>query len=103
LKWNSRTDPAIRQDAEGRLSLKDLHKTAGNGDRHKPGNWLSFDQTSTLAAELNLIAEFPAIKKSPLHYGGTIVAWHLVYAYAEWIRPNSHCQVSNARDGMRRL
>ncbi|KOR27851.1 KilA, N- domain-containing protein, partial [Achromatium sp. WMS1] len=32
---------AIRQDAQGRFCLNDLHKASGGAKRHQPSNWLS--------------------------------------------------------------
>lgn len=90
-------DVSIRQDAEGRYCLNDLHRAAGDEARHKPGNWLMLDQTKALTAEIE-IAGNPAIQsKQGL---GTFVAKELVYAYAMWISPAFHLKVIRAYDAL---
>lgn len=86
---------SIRQDADGRYCLNDLHRAAGEEARHKPGNWLMLEQTKALAAEIE-IAGIPAIQsKQGL---GTFVVKELVYAYAMWISPTFNLQVIRAYD-----
>ena len=34
------SDISVRQDAEGRYCLNDLHKSAGGEKRHRPNYWL---------------------------------------------------------------
>lgn len=43
---------AIRQDAEGRYCLNDLHKAAGGENRHRPSMWLENQQTQELVEEI---------------------------------------------------
>lgn len=74
----------IRQDAEGRYCLNDLHKASGGEAKHKPGNWLMLKQTAELIEELSK-AGIPAIQsKQQL---GTFASKDLVYDYAMWISP----------------
>lgn len=90
-------DVAIRQDDQGRYSLNDLHRAAGEEARHKPGNWTALDQTKELVAEIE-IAGNPAIQsKQGL---GTFVCKELVYAYAMWISAAFHLKVIRAYDQM---
>ncbi|MGZ9568246.1 phage antirepressor KilAC domain-containing protein [Alcaligenes nematophilus] len=90
-------DVSIRQDDQGRYSLNDLHRAAGEEARHKPGNWTALDQTKELVAEIE-IAGNPAIQsKQGL---GTFVCKELVYAYAMWISPAFHLKVIRAYDQM---
>lgn len=42
----------IRQDAEGRFSLNDLHKASGGLKRHSPNYWLENQQTQELIEEI---------------------------------------------------
>ncbi len=87
----------VRRDAEGRYSLNDLHRAAGEEARHKPGNWTALDQTKDLIAEIE-IAGIPAIQaKQGL---GTFACKELVYAYAMWISPAFHLKVIRAYDQM---
>ncbi|WP_318013120.1 KilA-N domain-containing protein [Pectobacterium versatile] len=90
-------DVVVRQDAEGRYSLNDLHRAAGGEARHKPGNWLMLDQTKALIAEIE-IAGIPAIhSKQGI---GTFACRELVYAYAMWISPAFHLKVIRTFDSV---
>jgi anti-repressor protein len=77
-------DTAIRQDAEGRYCLNDLHRAAGGEKRHQPSDWLRLDQTKELVAEVDIPGNPGIWSKQGL---GTFVAKELVYAYAMWISP----------------
>jgi hypothetical protein len=105
---------AIRQDAEGRYSLNDLHKASGGEKRHQPSDWLRLQQTQDLIAEIengtpgipgaqNDKAGIPALQtikgtRSP----GTYVVKELVYAYAMWISPSFHLKVIRAYDAQQK-
>jgi hypothetical protein len=99
-------DTPIRQDAEGRFSLNDLHKASGEASRDQPSKWLILDQTTALIAAIdadtgNLVSE--QIQPVKVHKGGnsrqgTFVVKELVYAYAMWISPAFHLQVIRAYD-----
>lgn len=87
----------IRQDAEGRYCLNDLHKAAGGENRHRPSLWLANKQTIVLAEELEK-AGIPAIQsKQQL---GTFAHKDLVYDYAMWISPAFKVKVIRAYDAM---
>lgn len=87
----------IRQDAEGRFSLNDLHRAAGEEARHKPGNWTALDQTQALVAEIEK-AGIPAIQSK--QGVGTFVVKELVYAYAMWINAAFHLKVIRTFDSV---
>lgn len=72
----------IRQDAQGRYCLNDLHKAAGEESKHRPAYWQELQQTKDLAAELEKDG-IPAIEAR--QRVGTFVCKELVYAYAMWI------------------
>lgn len=87
----------IRQDADGRYCLNDLHKAAGGENRHRPSLWLANKQTIELIKEIEK-AGIPAIQsKQQL---GSFVAWELVYAYAMWISAAFHLKVIRAYHAM---
>ena len=113
-------DVPVRQDAEGRYCLNDLHKAAGGEQRHRPKYWLENQQTVELIAELEK-GGIPPFRgtTSPLQFieglfktagnpvvsmegrnGGTFVVKELVYAYAMWISPAFHIKVIRAYDAM---
>lgn len=93
-------DTAVRQDAEGRFSLNDLHRAAGGEKRHQPSDWLRLQQTQELVAELAAQA-IPGIPGIESKQGlGTFAAKELVYAYAMWISAAFHLKVIRAYDAM---
>lgn len=98
---------SIHQDVIGRYSLNDLHKAAGNEERHSPNKWLRLDQTSELIEEIlndqicpikNASAKPVDTKKG--RYGGTYVCKELVYAYAMWVSAKFHLAVIRAYDDL---
>jgi hypothetical protein len=95
----------IRQDAEGRYCLNDLHNASGGAARHKPSEWMRNKQAKALLAELESEAGIPASpvsskKDGPYELRGTFIAKELVYAYAMWINPAFHLKVIRAYDAM---
>lgn len=89
----------IKQDAEGRYCLNDLHKAAGGEPKHKPAEWLRYSTAKDLIDELK--AGNPTL--CPLatamgRFGGTFVVKELVYAYAMWISPRFHLEVIRSYD-----
>lgn len=87
----------IRQDAEGRFCLNDLHRAAGGEVKHRPAIWVQNQQTIDLAAACE-IDGFPSIEsKQGL---GTFVVKELVYAYAMWISPSFHITVIRTFDSV---
>ena len=99
-------DTAIRQ-SQSLYNLNDLHKAAGNEQRHKPANWLALQQVSELIAEL-CDAGNPASKENQqviqvIKGGknqGTFVCKELVYAYATWISPAFFLKVIRTFDAV---
>lgn len=51
----------IRQDAEGRYSLADLHQASGSNPNHRPSNWLRSQRTKNLIAALESKAQIRAL------------------------------------------
>lgn len=94
-------DISIRQDAEGRFCLNDLHKAAGGENRHKPNLWMALLQTVELArfleSEEAIAGKAAIFTKQGL---GTFVIKELVYAYAMWISAEFHVHVIRAYDAM---
>lgn len=88
---------SIRQDGQGRYSLNDLHRAAGEEVRHRPGIWLQNDQTKALVSEIEKDGIPSIFAKQGL---GTFVGKELVYAYAMWISPAFHLKVIRAYDQM---
>jgi len=97
---------AIRQDAQGRFCLNDLHKASGGAKRHAPNEWLRNKQTIELIKELSKpeISGLEQIQPvSVIHEGnnqGTYVAKELVYAYAMWISAWFHILVIRTFDAV---
>lgn len=99
---------SIRQDAEGRYCLNDLHKAAGELSKDQPSKWLILETTKDLILEIeaatgNLVAEEnQAVRKYLGGNGqqGTFAVKELVYAYAMWISPKFHLRVIRAYDAM---
>lgn len=93
-------ETTIRQDAEGRYSLNDLHKAAGGKQRHQPRYFLANSQAKELIAEL--ASEGDSGNPLSVHRGGqrqgTFVCKELVYAYAMWISPAFMLKVIRAYD-----
>lgn len=87
----------IRQDAEGRFSLNDLHRAAGGEKRHTPSYWLSNQQTNELIEEIGNTGNPVSVIRGGSN-PGTFVCKELVYAYAMWISPKFHLQVIRAYD-----
>lgn len=97
---------SIRQDADGRYCLNDLHRAAGGVKKHQPSDWLRIDQTKELVFEIQTPGN-PGIETTgqpvvsvPGRSGGTYVCKELVYAYATWISPSFHLRVIRAYDAM---
>lgn len=78
------SNTSIRQDAEDRFCLNDLHKASGGQAKHKPSEWLRNKQTVALIEEIEKAGISAIQSKQQL---GTYVVKELVYAYAMWISP----------------
>jgi len=84
-------DLTIRQN-NGLFSLNDLHAASGGEDRHRPGYFLTGEQTKALIAQLDT-AGFPAVKTKEGKHGGSYACRELVIAYASWISAAFHLKV----------
>lgn len=89
-------DITINTDEEGRYSLNDLHKAAGNEERHAPALWER--QAGELIAELEKDTKSYVLSKTRGRNGGTYAVRELVYTYAMWISPKFHLEVIRAYD-----
>lgn len=89
----------IKQDAEGRYCLNDLHKAAGGEPKHKPAEWLRYSTAKDLIDELKVgnPTLYP-LATAMGRFGGTFVVKELVYAYAMWISPKFHLEVIRSYD-----
>jgi hypothetical protein len=87
----------IRTDDQGRFSLNDLHKAAGEESRHRPRYWQEGQQAQSLIAELDKDG-IPSISAKP--GVGTYVCKELVYAYAMWISAAFQLKVIRAFDAL---
>ena len=86
-------DTGIRQDAQGRFCLNDLHRAAGGAKKHAPNEWARTRQTQELAQEISKPG-IPGLVS--IHGGkaqGTYACRELVVAYAAWISPSFHLKV----------
>ncbi len=86
----------IRRDSEGRYCLNDLHKAAGNEERHAPALWER--QAGELISVLEKDTKSYVLSKVRGRTGGTYVCKELVYAYAMWISPAFNIKVIRAFD-----
>lgn len=89
----------VRQDAEGRYSLNDLHKAAGKEKRHSPNYFLSSQQTADLVGLLSDTV-IPVSTQKGGKNQGTYACKEIVYAYAMWISPEFHLRVIQAYDAL---
>ena len=91
----------VKQDAEGRYCLNDVHKASGGAERHKPVHWWGNDSTRSLVYDLKVEnPTFEPIIAKRGRTGGTFAVKELVYAYAMWISPSYHLRVIRAYDRM---
>ncbi|VVD91427.1 hypothetical protein PHO31112_01641 [Pandoraea horticolens] len=89
----------IRQDAEGRYCLNDLHRAAGGMKRHAPNEFMRLPTSAELVTELTGDPRFaPVDSQRGGTVPGTFVVKELVYAYAMWISPAFHLKVIRAYD-----
>ena len=94
----------IRQDAQGRYCLNDLHKAAiisgANGRTKEPGKFMAAQQTIELVEELETTQNLGSLPTNKIEgrNGGTYVCKELVYAYAMWISAKFHLHVIQTFD-----
>lgn len=92
----------IRQNERGLYCLNDLHKVAGQLNKHRPSLWLENKQSQALIKEISdefIKAGIPALEI--IHGGadkGTYTCKELVYAYAMWISPAFNLKVIRTFD-----
>lgn len=98
---------SIRQDADGRFCLNDLHKAAGSEARHAPAQWLRNKQAKELILELKeglcKIAQAPVATINDGLNNGTYACKELVYAYAMWISPAFNLKVIRTFDALQSI
>lgn len=84
----------IKQDADGRYCLNDLHKASGDVGHQRPSKWLTTESTNQLIEELE--ARNRASKALVTRRGrgitGTYAVKELVYAYAMWRSRKRHAE-----------
>lgn len=99
---------SIRQDADGRYFLNDLHKASGGHQKDKPVHFLKLESTQALISELeknptsekiNNLEPVKTVNSFSLEQG-TYVVKPLVYAYAMWISAKFQLQVIRAYDAL---
>ncbi|MEY2680654.1 MAG: hypothetical protein RL661_885 [Pseudomonadota bacterium] len=79
---------SIRQDADGRYNLNDLHRASGGFDKDRPSKWLSLEATRALVQELDAEVKKDQKRSIVSKQGlGTYACIELVYDYATWISP----------------
>ncbi len=93
------SDILIRQDAEGRYCLNDLHVSSGNESKHKPANFLRNQQAVDL---IELLKSEKLEPVSVINGIGTLAVKELVYAYAMWISAKFHLAVIRAYDALQK-
>ncbi len=84
----------IKQDAEGRYCLNDLHKAAGSIKHQQPAKFFEAQHAQDLVSEIGEFAKATVMGRN----GGTFVVKELVYAYAMWISPKFHLEVIRSYD-----
>lgn len=89
----------IRQDAQGRYCLNDLHMASGGEKKHGPSYWLANAQTKELIEVLS-DTEIPVSVVKGGGEQGSFVCKELVYAYAMWISPSFHLKVIRTFDAV---
>lgn len=93
----------VRQDADGRFCLNDLHRAAGAEPRHQPGFFVRRRETAELVDELqsqgaSANSQTPLCTVNDGVANGTYACRELVYAYAMWISPAFSVRVIQAYD-----
>lgn len=77
-------------------ALNDLHKAAGNEDKHQPAFFMRREETQALVDEISKSANSQIcepVKSVRGKYGGTYACKELVIAYAAWISAALHLKV----------
>lgn len=87
-----RHDITIKQDAEGRYCLNDLHRASGNARKDEPTNWRNVQSFKDMKAELSTTGT-PVVVINGGPNRGTYVCEEMVYAYAMWVSAAFSLQV----------
>ncbi|TQC94703.1 DNA-binding protein [Moraxellaceae bacterium AER2_44_116] len=91
----------IKQDAEGRFCLNDLHRAAGGEEKHSPNRFTRSDSFISLVNELTPEMAFAPVESVRGGLAaGTYVCKELVYAYAMWISASFHLKVIRTFDAV---
>lgn len=88
----------IRQDAQGRYCLNDLHVAAGAQKRHSPNYFIHLDASKEMIADIESTG-FPVVKAVESFMGragGTYVHEDLALDYAGWISASFRREVYRA-------
>ena len=95
-------DTSIRQDAEGRYCLNDLHHASGSESKHQPAFFMRRKETIDLINEIKNSANSQSLPVLQIEgrNGGTFACKELVYSYAMWISPSFHLKVIRAYDSL---
>lgn len=95
----------IKQDAEGRYCLNDLHKAAvadgANKRTKEPAKYMATESFSDMVAELTTQnpGSLPVVTIEGRN-GGTFVVKELIYAYAMWVNARFHLHVIRTFDAI---
>lgn len=95
----------IKQDAEGRYCLNDLHKAAvadgANKRTKEPAKYMATESFADMVAELTTQnpGSFPVVTIEG-RSGGTFVVKELIYAYAMWVNARFHLHVIRTFDAI---
>lgn len=95
----------IKQDAEGRYCLNDLHKAAvadgANKRTKEPAKYMATESFADMVAELTTQnpGSLPVVTIEG-RSGGTFVVKELIYAYAMWVNARFHLHVIRTFDAI---
>lgn len=90
----------VKQDAEGRYCLNDLHKAAGGAEKDKPSLYLQTQKAQALVAQISKgrDSSIKPVESKRGKGGGTFAVRELVYDYAMWISAEFNLKVIRAYD-----
>ncbi|MBK5343207.1 KilA-N domain-containing protein [Pseudomonas sp. TH49] len=78
----------VKQDAEGRYCLNDVHKASGGEATKAPAQWMRHDVFHEFVEEIVRLSTINPVESKRGRTGGTFAVKELVYAYAMWISPS---------------